>query len=360
MNQRVVRFCEAVARVYRCFIVRCTMALCYTAESAFDMDTGGDDDSHPQRPRLVSQPEREVVRMLSPGETSSDQPTTSSGPPPPPTPPHPLPPPTLFEWDEWTRASSIPGGKYGNVCVYTHTTVSNTRCVIKKEKKSRRTKSETACLQQCSHGHIVQYLGSRVHKGQSQLAMAYCPGMELFDYIVDTTDNLPVPLVNRLSAQLLEAVRYLHSKRIMHRDIKPENIMFNPDTGNLQLVDFGFACQWHGDNDRRYSYVGTPYYTAHEMVCKNACQSYTSLVDEWSVGVVVYVMMYGVPPFYGETDEAIFRSIENGVVSFPEDARSTDAVACIRGLLDTLPTRRHTAAVALCQPWFTGGRSPNP
>ena len=143
MNQRVVRFCEAVVRVYRCFIVRCTMALCYTAESTFDMDTAGDNDSHPQRPRLVSQPEREVVRMLSLEETSSDQPTTSSGPPPPPTPTPPLPPPTLFEWDKWTPTRSIPGGSMG-VCVYTHDCFQHALC--HKEERSPGVRNRNGCL----------------------------------------------------------------------------------------------------------------------------------------------------------------------------------------------------------------------
>lgn len=347
-----------LARTYRCLVVRCFMVLCRHQMPAC---TPPSESRERKRPSLTIQGTAEAE-----GKGGTDNGTHLVGnlwlpSSPPATRPLPLGPlssapvanaTTTFEWREWKKGPRLATGRYGKVHVWTRRAGKKASCVVKTQLVDTRVTSEVACLKGCDHPHIVKWLGDRVRHGWSQLAMVRCPGQELFDYIVATPTHLPLPLVRKLSHQLLDAVRYLHEKRIMHRDIKPENILFDPTTERLQLVDFGFACQWEGNDDRRYSYVGTPYYTAHEMVYKRSHQSYTSVIDEWSTGVVVFILMYRSPPFYGDTDEAIFRRIRKGNIPFPNDVRSTDAVECIRGLLCVVAAQRRTAAASLQLSWF--------
>ena len=94
--------------------------------------------------------------------------------------------------------------------------------------------------------------------------------------------------IRQVTRQLLEAVRYLHDEmHMMHRDIKPDNIIFDLLTNRIKLVDFGYACR----DQFRYSRVGTPYYMAYEIVRED---KYTHSVDEWSTGIVLYIV-YGPP-----------------------------------------------------------------
>lgn len=191
--------------------------------------------------------------------------------------------------------------------------------------------------------------------------MEDCQGKELFHYITNKLSAntfMELSTIRQVTRQLLEAVRYLHDEmHMMHRDIKPENIIFDPLTKRIKLVDFGYACR----DLFRDSNVGSPYYMAYEIVRNN---EYTHSVDEWSTGIVLYIMMYGTPLFHDRYDYNIFKKIRkwNGDVSFPEHTappRSTDNVTdcnvvkeCIRSLLNRQPLERATAAQILKHPWF--------
>ena len=257
----------------------------------------------------------------------------------------------LFRWDDWSSDEMLAHGRYGKVQIHTNKTTGTT-CVIKSQYENTRTQLEVTCLAACHHPNIVKYKGHRIHNGRMQLAMEHCPGIELFDYIIaQNNKNVLVELhvVRQVMNQLLEVVRYLHDDlHMMHRDIKPENIIFDPTTKHIQLVDFGFACT----DNYRMSYVGTPYYTACEIV---RGVRYTRLVDEGSTGVVMYIIMYGIAPFEGNEQE-IFLKILRTNVSFPSNNRSDDVVECIRRLLHKTPSERATAAEILQHPWFASAR----
>lgn len=101
---------------------------------------------------------------------------------------------------------------------------------------------------------------------------------------------------------ILQGVNYLHSKNIVHWDIKPENILFN-SKGILKLVDFGtskFAGQWKMKNT-----YGTPYYVAPEVLS----EEYDINCDVWSCGVILYILLSGVPPFNGPSEHDILEKV---------------------------------------------------
>jgi serine/threonine protein kinase len=112
------------------------------------------------------------------------------------------------------------------------------------------------------------------------------------------TECIPEKDVARIIYQLLRALAYLHTNNITHRDLKPENIVFESkktgSTSIVRLIDFGFALDLNQTIDDSLIFMGTPYYMAPEVVRK---QSVGPKADMWSLGVCMYVMLVGYPPF---------------------------------------------------------------
>lgn len=110
--------------------------------------------------------------------------------------------------------------------------------------------------------------------------------------------------------QLLMAVSYLHSNKVMHRDIKPENIMLSyRKTLDCKLIDFAAATDFkedEHDNEIPLKEVkGTSYYIAPEVISG----SYTSKCDMWSIGVILYMLLTGNPPFDGRSDKDVIKQL---------------------------------------------------
>lgn len=96
-------------------------------------------------------------------------------------------------------------------------------------------------------------------------------------------------------AGILDAIIHLHSKDIVFRDLKPENIMVDCE-GFPKLIDMGFAKKMHGQ--RTFTICGTPEYLAPEMLDKNNKNGYNKAVDYWGIGILIYELLAGYPPFY--------------------------------------------------------------
>ena len=112
-------------------------------------------------------------------------------------------------------------------------------------------------------------------------------------------------------AQIICVFEYLHGKDIIYRDLKPENIMINED-GYLKLIDFGFA---KIVRKRTYTICGTPEYIAPEILLN---QGHGKPVDWWTLGILVYEMLAGFPPFQDEDPMNIYRKIINTKPRYPE------------------------------------------
>jgi len=153
--------------------------------------------------------------------------------------------------------------------------------------------------------------------------------------------------------QMLSAVAFLHSKNICHRDLKLENWVLESGKdvwSPLKLIDFGLSTHFTPGH-RLSRVVGSSYYVAPEVLKK----SYTEACDLWSLGVIVYMLLSGAPPFYGKTDEAIKASIVNGEYTFPHELFrdvSDEAMAFVSSLLSYNQEFRYTAEQALNHPWL--------
>jgi serine/threonine protein kinase len=160
-------------------------------------------------------------------------------------------------------------------------------------------------------------------------------------------------------SEMLSAVAFLHSRSICHRDLKLENWVLESGKdvwSPLKLIDFGLSTHF-SPGQRLSRVVGSSYYVAPEVLKK----SYTEACDLWSLGVIVYMLLSGAPPFYGKNDEAIKSSIVQGEYTFPHELFrdvSDEAMAFVSTLLSYNIEYRYTAEQALTHPWLTNNCDP--
>nr|XP_025037974.1 serine/threonine-protein kinase D3-like [Pelodiscus sinensis] len=165
------------------------------------------------------------------------------------------------------------------------------------------------------------------------------------------TGRLPEPLAKFLTAQILSALRHLHTQNIVHCDLKPENVLLTSDEPypQVKLCDFGFARIIEESSFRR-SVVGTPAYLAPEVLQQHG---YNRALDMWAVGVIIYVSLSGTFPFNEEED--VNDQIQNAAFMFPRQtwaSISLEAVSLIHNLLQVKLRKRLSVNKALNHPWL--------
>eukprot|EP00878_Enallax_costatus_P019301 GHUV01020361.1.p1 GENE.GHUV01020361.1~~GHUV01020361.1.p1 ORF type:complete len:411 (+),score=150.67 GHUV01020361.1:34-1233(+) len=152
--------------------------------------------------------------------------------------------------------------------------------------------------------------------------------------------------------KMVEVVNHCHELGVMHRDLKPENFLLTSKTadGELKLTDFGLGVFFkHGERFR--DLVGSPYYVAPEVLRKN----YSHEADMWSLGVILYILLSGLPPFWGDTEDQIFKMVLKGAIDFKSDPwpRISDAAKdCVKRLLEMDASKRATAEQILKHDWL--------
>ncbi|KAG5190434.1 kinase domain protein [Tribonema minus] len=154
--------------------------------------------------------------------------------------------------------------------------------------------------------------------------------------------------------QMLEAVHYCHRHGIIHRDLKLGNL-FLDGAWDIKMGDFGLAAKVTGDDARRKTICGTPNYIAPEIL-EGSGTGHSYQVDVWSMGVVLYTMLVGRPPFESRDVKSTYRRILQNVYAFPEGtAVSEDAKGLVRCMLQTAPDQRPTLEEILNHPFLRDG-----
>jgi len=203
------------------------------------------------------------------------------------------------------------------------------------------------------HPNIIKLFETYEDVHSIYLVMDLCKGGELFDHIIEArrfTEYMAAIVVQ----QILRAVFYMHENQIAHRDLKPENFLFmtkdSIERNTLKIIDFGLSCKF-SPGQVLTTKAGTPYYVAPEVLGGK----YNQQSDMWSCGVIMYVMLCGYPPFFGETDAEVLTKVRAGNFSFnASDWKniSDDAKNLIRDLLQMHPDKRCTAAKAVEHKWI--------
>ncbi|ORX58096.1 Pkinase-domain-containing protein [Hesseltinella vesiculosa] len=154
---------------------------------------------------------------------------------------------------------------------------------------------EIAMLSQLTHAksqNITPYHGSILNKTKLWIIMDYAAGGSIRSLM--KAGNLEEKYISVVVREILQALSYLHKNLIIHRDIKAANILLTSE-GDVQLCDFGVAGQTTISHLKRQTFVGTPYWMAPEVIREGA--SYDYKADIWSLGITVYEMATGNPPF---------------------------------------------------------------
>jgi serum/glucocorticoid-regulated kinase 2 len=148
--------------------------------------------------------------------------------------------------------------------------------------------------------------------------MPFIQGGELFQ-LLKTLKKFDENQVKFYAAIIGMSLNYLHNNGIIYRDIKPENILLEND-GYLKLVDFGLA-KFLKKNERTSSFCGTPEYVAPEIIIG---EGHDANADWWSYGILVYEMLFGIPPFFNDNNEKMFDQILNSDVRFPKKIKISE------------------------------------
>ena len=155
--------------------------------------------------------------------------------------------------------------------------------------------------------------------------------------------------------QLIKALKYLHSHRVIHRDLKLGNL-FLTDKMELKVGDFGLATKLDFEGERKRTVCGTPNYIAPEILDGKSGHSYE--VDIWSLGVIVYTLIIGKPPFETQDVKTTYKRIKMNNYSFPEGAVISEAAKnLITEILVTDPSKRPTLDQILTHDFFNQGTS---
>jgi serine/threonine protein kinase len=206
------------------------------------------------------------------------------------------------------------------------------------------------------HPHIIQLKEIYEKKGRMYIVMELVTGGELFDRII-ARQHFSENDARDLIHVLIETIRHMHSYGIVHRDLKPENILFQtsaPDAP-IKIADFGLAklYQPSDEGDSLKTLCGTPGYVAPEVL-KNR-NGYTPQCDMWSVGVILYILLCGYPPFQHEQQNKLFKQILKAEFHFHSpwwDKVSPEAKDMVSQLLVVDPTKRLTPTQAMQHPFM--------
>ncbi|KAF5725611.1 calcium-dependent protein kinase 11 [Tripterygium wilfordii] len=205
------------------------------------------------------------------------------------------------------------------------------------------------------HPNVVRIEGTFEDSVFVHLVMELCAGGELFDRIV-AKGHYSEREATKLIKTIVGVVEACHSLGVMHRDLKPENFLFDTpdDDAKLKATDFGLSV-FYKPGQHFSDVVGSPYYVAPEVLCKH----YGPEVDVWSAGVILYILLSGVPPFWAETEAGIFKQILRSKLDFesePWPSISDSAKDLITKMLERDPRRRISAHEVLCHPWIVDDR----
>ncbi|KAG4988501.1 hypothetical protein AAZX31_11G126200 [Glycine max] len=201
------------------------------------------------------------------------------------------------------------------------------------------------------HPNIVAFKEAYEDKDAVYLVMELCEGGELFDRIVAKGHYTERAAANVVKT-ILEVCKVCHEHGVIHRDLKPENFLFadTSESAPLKSIDFGLST-FYESGERFSEIVGSPYYMAPEVLRRN----YGQEIDVWSTGVILYILLCGVPPFWAESEEGIAQAIIRGKVDFTRDPWpkvSDEAKHLVKRMLDPNPFTRITVQEVLDNSWI--------
>lgn len=260
--------------------------------------------------------------------------------------------------DEYTIGGQLGSGSYGIVKSCHHITTGQDRAVkiIEKSKikNMAQFRTEVKILQTLDHPNVIKMFEFFEDDINIYLILEKCEGGELFDRVIEK-EFFSEKEAAVLMKHILQAINYCHNNGVCHRDLKPENFIFadKNNDADIKIIDFGLSKIFDPTNQGMAlmkTGCGTPYYISPEVLTHN----YNHMCDMWSAGCILYVLLCGYPPFFGDDDREIIEAVRVGEFDFDgeewEDV-STEAKDLISRLI-CKPEIRLTASESLKHPWI--------
>ncbi|CAH2107554.1 unnamed protein product [Euphydryas editha] len=222
------------------------------------------------------------------------------------------------------------------------------KCKIETEADLIRIRREVQIMSSVRHPNIVHIYEVFENSEKMILVMEYCSGGELYDYL-SQKKVLEEDEARRLFRQIATAVYYCHIHKICHRDLKLENVLLD-DTGSAKIADFGLSNVFK-ETSLLSTFCGSPLYASPEIV--KGTPYIGPEVDCWSLGVLLYTLVYGAMPFDGSNFKRLVRQISNG--DYYEPKNPSTASPLIRDMLTVDPLKRADIAYICDHPWVNTG-----
>ena len=204
---------------------------------------------------------------------------------------------------------------------------------------------EIALLRKVNHPNIMR-IHDVIENGTNFYIVSELARGDLFQIIDDDT-VLPETTLKEIAAQLVSSLAHLHSLKIIHRDMKPQNILISAH-GSIKICDFGFARALSQTTLVLTSIKGTPLYMAPELVQE---QPYNEKIDIWSLGIILYELFHGRPPYYTESIYKLVQMIMNNPIEWPE-SMSGEFKGFLMRMLEKDPANRASAEELLKDPFI--------
>mmetsp|Transcript_10210 Transcript_10210/g.19971 ORF Transcript_10210/g.19971 Transcript_10210/m.19971 type:complete len:669 (-) Transcript_10210:19-2025(-) len=205
---------------------------------------------------------------------------------------------------------------------------------------------ESKIMRNLYHSFIVRLYYAFETPKNLYLVMEYCPNGDL-DALISKKGRLEEQAAKFYLAEILLAIEYLHTHNIIYRDLKPANVLLDSE-GHVQLADFGLAKENVNKMNPAKTFAGSPAYIAPELLTSK-CTTRSS--DLYGIGVILYEMLTGEPPYFCEDIQELFRRINKAKLTFPRYI-SNEARDFITKLLNKNPEKRPSFSQIKSHPFF--------
>ena len=271
------------------------------------------------------------------------------------------------------------------------------KSTLEKERARAKILTEIRIHRGCDNAHVVRFVRCFEDAANVYILMELCSNRTLAD-VVKARGRLTEPECAAYAREIVTAVAHLHAHRVIHRDLKLGNLFLTPagldeatggggedssadrnerggggasagggpgsdpalddsvtTGGRLKIGDFGLACRVESDDERKTTICGTPNYIAPEVLAGSKGGGHSYEVDVWSIGVIIYTLLVGTPPFQTSDVHATYKRIRANAYEFPEGVVNEGARELIRRCLAPKPGDRPKIAEIATHPLLNAG-----